>query len=130
GGGNEDAGLDQLLGEPVHRRERLERLGRGSRALFTVLSGFPEHHNPHRLSPCLSRPLLASHRYDERACWKSTSFCKFCSRNLSQSRELFGGQRKSLQHDDGLVVCRRTPSAKLSKTLNELKSECFGRRRV
>jgi hypothetical protein len=29
GGGHEDAGLDQLLGEPVHRSERLERLRRG-----------------------------------------------------------------------------------------------------
>ena len=48
-GGNEDAGLDQLLGEPVHR---CERLGRRWRALFAVLGGFRENHNPHRLSPC------------------------------------------------------------------------------
>ena len=27
GGGHEDAGLDQLLGEPVHRRERLGAWG-------------------------------------------------------------------------------------------------------
>ena len=29
GGGHEDAGLDQLLGEPVHRSKCLERLRRG-----------------------------------------------------------------------------------------------------
>jgi hypothetical protein len=34
-------------------------------ALFAVLSGFPEHHNPHRLPRCLSRPHLASH-WEER----------------------------------------------------------------
>src|SRR3954470_10744357 len=53
GAGDEDTCLDELLREPVHRRERLRR---GGRALFTVLSGFPEYHHPHRLPPCVSRP--------------------------------------------------------------------------
>ena len=40
GAGHEYAGLDQLLGEPVHRRERLERLRRG-RAQFLPSVAFP-----------------------------------------------------------------------------------------
>src|SRR6185295_16396527 len=74
GAGHEYAGLDQLLDEPVHRRERL---GGGWRTLVAVLSGFREHHNPHRLPPWFEPAPLSSHWNDERACWKSTSFCKF-----------------------------------------------------
>src|SRR4051812_36600092 len=53
GGGHHHAGLDQLLREPVHR---LERLRGGRNALFGLLTGFHEHHDAHRLSPCSSRP--------------------------------------------------------------------------
>jgi len=65
GGGHEYAGLDQLLSEPVHRRET-PRPWAGA-PVFTVLRGLPKHHNPQSFVSSSEPTPLASHRDDERA---------------------------------------------------------------
>ena len=93
GAGHEDAGLDQLLGEPVHRRERL---GRGWRALLLSSVAFPN--NITRIVVSLFEASMAPQipsRSDETALTRR--LVKSTPERLSPSRVLLVAADRSLR---------------------------------